>query len=68
MLLSDYVTYLFVLYSVVSKHLLLALSVLFLFAELMAFNFMFCMQSPCIFIRCAKLKPFAVRLKLGMSL
>ena len=33
-LLSDYVTHLFVLYSVVSKHLLLALSVLCLVAEL----------------------------------
>ena len=34
MLLSDDVTYQFVLYCVVSKHLLLALSVLCLFAEL----------------------------------
>ena len=34
MLLSDDVTYLFVLYSVVSKHLLMALSVLCLIVEL----------------------------------
>ena len=34
MLLSDYVTYLFVLYSAASKNLLLVLNVLCLFAEL----------------------------------
>ena len=38
MLLSDDVNYLIVLYSVVSKHLLLALSVLCLFAELTVGN------------------------------